>query len=47
MSEPRLTDEKRRELKREFDRIEKERIGEGKHEAFHQLLKELTSIYLK
>ena len=33
-------------LLEEFDTIEKERIGEGKHEEFHKLLKHLKSIYL-
>lgn len=47
MSETRLTVEKQSELKREFDRVEKERIGEGRHDAFHRLLEELISIYMK
>ena len=28
-----------------FARIEKERIGEGRHEAFHRMLEELTGQY--
>ncbi len=30
----------------EFEKLEVERIGEGKHDEYHQLLKELTAIYL-
>ena len=33
-------------LLEEFDTIEKERIGEGRHEEFHKLLKHLKSLYL-
>lgn len=35
------------ELLEQFDVIEIERIGVGKHEEFHELLKHLKSIYLK
>ena len=35
------------ELLEQFDVIEAERIGKGKHEEFHELLKHLKSIYLK
>lgn len=35
------------ELLGQFDVIETERIGAGKHEEFHELLKHLKSIYLK
>jgi len=30
-----------------FERLERERIGVGKHEAFHALLDELQDVYLK
>ena len=34
-------------LKNGFDQIEAERIGEGKHEAFHEMLKKLQDVYIK
>jgi hemerythrin-like domain-containing protein len=34
------------ELKKGFDRIEKDKIGVGRHEAFHQMLDALERIYL-
>jgi len=34
------------EMKSGFDRIETERIGQGKHEAFHRMLEDLKSAYL-
>lgn len=30
----------------EFERIETERIGEGRHEAFHKMIDELARVYL-
>jgi hemerythrin-like domain-containing protein len=33
-------------LKNGFDQIEAERIGEGKHEAFHEILEMLQAIYI-
>ena len=41
-----LSTEKLVEMKSGFDRIETERIGEGKHEAFHRMLDELENTYL-
>lgn len=35
------------EMKKGFDRIETDRIGAGKHEAFHQMLDRLEETYLK
>jgi len=34
------------EMKSGFERIEIERIGEGKHEAFHRMLDDLEYAYL-
>jgi len=34
------------ELFEGFEKIEEERIGVGKHEVFHALLKTLSGIYL-
>jgi len=41
-----LSAQKLAEMKSGFDRIEIERIGEGKHEAFHRMLDELENTYL-
>jgi hemerythrin-like domain-containing protein len=34
------------EMKNEFDKIESEKIGVGKHEDFHQMLHALERIYI-
>lgn len=41
-----LPESRLQELKEGFDRIETEKIGAGKHEAFHKMLDELKKIYL-
>ncbi len=41
-----LSEGQKRMLAEGFDKLEKERIGEGKHEEFHRLLKNLKEIYL-
>ncbi len=41
-----LPETKQRELQEGFDGIEEERIGAGKHEAFHALIQTLGNIYL-
>jgi hemerythrin-like domain-containing protein len=41
-----LPEVKLQELKEGFDKIETEKIGIGKHEAFHKMLDELEEIYL-
>jgi hemerythrin-like domain-containing protein len=46
MADNRLSEEKQDELVECFERIEVERIGVGKHEQFHGLLKTLSEIYL-
>jgi hemerythrin-like domain-containing protein len=38
--------EKQEELVDAFERLEREKIGEGTHEEFHRLLNELRGIYL-
>jgi len=45
MADLRLTDVRQANLLRAFDRIETERIGAGKHEEYHLLLKTLKNIY--
>ena len=42
-----LTEEKQAEIFEEFEKMEIEKIGEGKHEEYHKLLNELQQIYLK
>jgi len=47
MAESRLPGAKQEELERAFEKLEKERIGEGKHEEFHALLDQLQKEYLR
>jgi hemerythrin-like domain-containing protein len=46
MGDARLTNEKDKELLAGFDKIERERIGSGKHEQFHTMIDKLKNIYL-
>ena len=46
MADRTLTQEKQQELSKHFDVIEQERIGPGKHEEFHDLLRHLKGVYL-
>lgn len=46
MADHMLSEMKQRELHEAFEKIEEERIGAGKHEAFHKLLHTLHDIYL-
>lgn len=45
MGDARLTEEAQEELEKEFERVEKEIVGEGKHEYFEALLEELRAKY--
>jgi len=45
MAEQRLDAAKDEELFREFEKLEEERIGKGKHDEFHALLDRLREIY--
>jgi len=47
MADERLAPETQEELLEGFERIEKARIGAGKHEAFHALLQKLSDLYLE
>ena len=47
MAESRLPRARQEELGRAFETLEKERIGEGKHEEFHALLDQLQKEYLR
>jgi len=46
MAEAHLPEEKQEQIAREFERVEIEIIGAGKHEEYHQLIKNLRTIYL-
>ena len=41
-----LSEEQKKKLVEDFEKLEHERIGEGKHEEFHELLRHLKDIYL-
>ncbi|MCM8763778.1 MAG: hemerythrin domain-containing protein [Candidatus Omnitrophica bacterium] len=41
-----LQESKQKELLQQFEKVERERIGTGKHEEFHKLLHHLKKIYL-
>lgn len=42
-----LSEEQKKGLLEDFEKLERERIGAGKHEEFHQLLHHLKDIYLQ
>jgi hemerythrin-like domain-containing protein len=42
-----LSKKKQAELLEEFEKVEHEKIGVGKHEEFHKLLEHLKMVYLK
>jgi len=46
IADNRLSEQKQDELFEGFEKIEEDRIGIGKHEEFHALLKMLSGIYL-
>lgn len=46
IAEMHIPEERQNELVEEFEKIEEERIGQGKHEEFHRLLEDLKKIYL-
>lgn len=46
MADSRLSEKEQEELAKEFELIETERIGPGKHEQFHKVLEDLKKIYL-
>ena len=47
MADSRLSETRQDELFEGFEKLEEERIGVGKHEEFHGLLKKLSGAYLK
>ncbi len=46
MAEKKLSGKQNQELFEEFEIVEKERIGTGKHEQLHEILHQLADIYL-
>lgn len=47
MADMHLSAKKQEELLEQFDQVERERIGPGKHEEFHKLLEHLGAIYAR
>ena len=47
MADRTLADATQQELSEAFEAVERERVGPGRHEAFHQLLHDLDQIYLQ
>jgi len=47
MADARLSEKKQEELAEGFERIERERIGVGRHEEFHKTMKQLADVYLR
>lgn len=45
-ADERIPEEEQRVLLAEFEKVEEERIGKGRHEEFHRLLDRLKSVYL-
>lgn len=46
MGETRFSQETDEKLYQDFETLETERIGTGRHEAFHQMIDQLTKVYL-
>jgi hemerythrin-like domain-containing protein len=47
MADLRLSEVRQTELLKEFERLERDVVGAGKHEEYHSLLKTLKGIYLQ
>jgi hemerythrin-like domain-containing protein len=46
IAEVRLDQAQQERMSRDFERLEQERIGPGRHEAFHRMIQQLSHIYL-
>ena len=46
MGDHRLSPATQRRIEQQFEQLEKEKIGEGKHESYHRLMNSLAEIYL-
>lgn len=47
MAEQRFSEKEQTRLYEEFETMEREKIGIGKHESFHRLMEELRALYLQ
>ena len=47
MAEQRLSSKIQDDMADSFETLERERIGEGRHEAFHELMDQLSAVYLR
>jgi hemerythrin-like domain-containing protein len=47
MADMHLSSEVQSHLMKEFERVEREEIGKGVHEAYHEMMKNLKGMYLK
>lgn len=45
MADEKLSSEKQAQISKEFDQLEKDKIGPGRHEAFHAMIDTLSGIY--
>ena len=45
LADSRLSENEQTSMVREFENLEKEKIGPGRHEAFHDMLKKFSSLY--
>jgi len=46
MADARIPEKRQRELLGEFEKVEEERVGHGKHEEFHRTMDRLKAVYL-
>ncbi len=45
LADSRLSEKEQTAMFREFENLEKEKIGPGRHKAFHDMLKKFSSLY--
>lgn len=46
MADSALSRQKQKDIAGQFEKFEREEIGEGRHETFHEMMDELARIYL-
>ena len=46
IADKRVSSEQQHQLSEGFERVEREEVGAGRHEAFHELLDELAEVYV-
>lgn len=47
MGDSLLPADRQKKILQDFDQLEETRIGQGKHEAFHQMIENLEAAYLE